>query len=87
MVGMSAVAELIICTINTPKAAYIRCHRWNIGILISDPKSTQKIGPGDVQYVIFQCGFIIIIVFAPARTADMISMRVISGEFRQTIHL
>jgi hypothetical protein len=39
-VGTSAVAELIICTIYTQKASYIRCHRWNIGILTSDPEST-----------------------------------------------
>jgi hypothetical protein len=57
-VGTSAVAELIICTIDTHKAGHIRCHRWNIGILISDPESTLKTGPGDVQYVIFQCGLI-----------------------------
>jgi hypothetical protein len=40
MIGTSAVAELIICTVDKHKAGYIRCHRWNIGILISDPEST-----------------------------------------------
>jgi hypothetical protein len=35
-VGTSAVVELI----DTHKVGYIRCHRWNIGILISDPEST-----------------------------------------------
>jgi hypothetical protein len=59
MVGTSAVAELIICTIDTQKVGYIRCHKSNIRILISDPESTfKKTSPGDVQYVIFQCGFI-----------------------------
>jgi hypothetical protein len=40
MVGTSAVAELIICSVDTQKAGYIGCHRQNIGILISDPEST-----------------------------------------------
>jgi hypothetical protein len=39
-VGTSAMAELIICTINTQKVGYIRCRRQNIGILTSDPEST-----------------------------------------------
>jgi hypothetical protein len=39
-VGTSAVAELIICTVDTQKAGYIRCHRWNIGILTLDPEPT-----------------------------------------------
>ena len=34
-VGTSTVAELIICTIDTQKAGYIRCHKQNIG----NPKS------------------------------------------------
>ena len=39
-VGTSAMVELIIYTIDTQKAGHIRCHRQNIGILTSDPKST-----------------------------------------------
>jgi len=40
MVGTSAVAELIIYSVDTHKVGYIRCHRQNIGILTSDPEST-----------------------------------------------
>ena len=58
IVETSAVAELIICTIDIQKADYIGCHRCNIGILALDPESTWKTSPGDVQYVTFQCGFI-----------------------------
>ena len=38
-VGTSAMAELIICTIDTQNAGYIGYHRQNIGILTSDPES------------------------------------------------
>ena len=44
----SAMAELIVCTIDPQKADYIRCYRQNIGILILDPESTWKTGPGAV---------------------------------------
>ena len=40
MVGTSAVAELIIYSVDTHKVSHIRCHRQNIGILTSDPEST-----------------------------------------------
>jgi hypothetical protein len=39
-IGTSAMAELIICTIDIQKADHIRCYRQNIGIMILDPEST-----------------------------------------------
>ena len=39
-VETSAVAELIIYGVGSHKVGHIRCHRQNIGILISDPEST-----------------------------------------------
>ena len=48
MVRTSAMVELIIYTIDTQKADYIRCHRQNIGILTSNPESTWKTGPENV---------------------------------------
>ena len=75
MVGKSAMAELIICTINTQKTGYIRCHKQNIGILTSDPKSTEK--PVLLMYNMSYSGvvssvpfWIIIIVFALVKIAD-----------------
>jgi len=56
-VGTSAVAESIIYGVGSHKVGHIRCHRQNIGILISDPESTWKTGPGDIQYVILWHGF------------------------------
>ena len=39
-VGTSAVAESIIYSVDSHNVGYIRCHRHNMGILASDPKST-----------------------------------------------
>ena len=58
MVGTFAVAELIICTIDTHKWAISDATVGILGILISDLESTYKTGPGDVQDVIFQWCFI-----------------------------
>ena len=54
-VGTSAVAKLIIYGVDSHKVGYIRCHRQNIGT--SDPESTLKTGPVDIQYVIIWYGF------------------------------
>ena len=39
-VGTSAMVESIIYSVDSHNVGYIRCHRHNIGILISDSEFT-----------------------------------------------